>query len=332
MKYPNITILIPIRNVAKYIGECLDALLNQTYPQDKYEIWLLDNNSDDGTLDIVAQYPQNMVKVIQIGVHSPPMKYNKVMPKIKNKIIGFVDGDANVGKRWLEKVIEPLENPKVAGASGVILTANKDKLIPRIIGYELQDRYGRMPREIKRVATMHVVYKKNVLEKLGGFLETSKTGYDSDIGHRINNAGYKIINIPEAIVYHNHRENLWAFFKQQYEYGKFGLVRFFKMPKIAKGDSVTSFWMIVQPFLYLVSLIFALMWIFLKTPIWLIFIPLLIMLIQYFYSAIRLSIKYRDVSAVFSIIIYIIRPWGWGIGALFQIPNLLKSYLKSKST
>jgi len=321
---PRVTILIPIRNVAKYIKECLDALLNQTYPKDRYEIWLLDNNSDDGTLDIVSQYPKDKVKVIQTGVHSPPVKYNRILPEVKSEVIGFVDGDANVSEKWLELVIEPLKNPETAGASGVILTANKNKLVSRLIGYELQDRYERMSHEIKRVATMHVVYKKEILEKIGGFNETSKTGYDSDIGYRINDAGYKIINVPEATVYHNHRETLAAFFKQQYEYGKFGLVMFLKMPKIAKGDEVTSFWMILQPFLYLLSLVIVLGWILFWLPIWSIFFLPLILLIAYIFSAIRLTIKYRDISALLMIVIYIIRPLGWGLGAFVQSLKLIK--------
>lgn len=324
MKYPQVTILIPIRNVAKYINACLDALLNQTYPKDKYQVWLLDNHSDDGTLEIIKKYPQDRVRVLQIGVHSPPIKYNKILPQIKTPLIGFVDSDANVSKDWLRLVVEPLQDPQVAGASGLILTENKDKLIPRIIGYELQDRYEKMPKEITRIATMHVVYKKDVLEEIGGFLETSKTGYDSDIGYRINEAGYKIINVPQATVRHNHRESLWGFFKQQYEYGIYGLIRFLKMPKIAKGDKVTSSWMIIQPFFYLISLIFFLFWLFIKTPFWLAIIPLIILLTEYFYSAIKLSIKHRDASALFLVVIYLIRVWGWALGALVSAINLLK--------
>ncbi len=332
MNYPYVTILIPIRNVAKYIGPCLEALLNQSYPQDKFEIWLLDNNSDDGTLDIVSRYPKDKVKVIQSGVHLPPAKYNKILSEIKSEIVGFVDGDANVHSDWLIKVVEPLADPKVAGASGMILTANKQKIVPRIIGYELQDRYERMPTEIKRVATMHVVYKKNVLQKLGGFNTDLKTGYDCEIGYRINNAGYKIINIPDAKVYHNHRESLWAFFKQQYEYGKFAVFRYLQIPKNLKGDEVTSFWMIFQPIFYLLSFILLLSLLFFEIPWWLVFIPLLILFGEYLFSAARLSIKYRDISALFLIVIYIIRVWGWGLGVLSALPRLIFGLGKHNST
>jgi len=325
MNYPQVTILIPIRNVAKYIGACLDALMSQTYPADKYEVWLLDNHSDDGTLEIAKKYSANRVKVIQIGAHSPPIKYNKVLPQITSEIIGFVDGDANVDRDWLRLVVEALEDPKVAGASGLILTENKGNLMARIIGYELQDRYERMPKEITRVATMHVVYKKAVLEEIGGFNESLKTGYDGEVGYRIKRAGYKIINILEAKVWHNHRATLWGFFKQQYEYGKFAIIRYLKIPKMMKGDEVTSFWMISQPLFYLAALIFLLMHLIFKTSIWLIFAPLIILLASYIYSAVRISLKYRDITAMFLIVIYIIRVWGWSLGATMAIPSLFKS-------
>jgi cellulose synthase/poly-beta-1,6-N-acetylglucosamine synthase-like glycosyltransferase len=323
MNYPHVTIIIPIKNVAKYIKECLDALLNQNYPQDRYEIWLLDNNSDDGTLKIVAEYSKDKVKVIQTGIDSPPVKYNKILPQVKSEIVGLVDGDANVDKEWLTKAIEPLEDPKVAGATGVILTANSDKLIPRIIGYELQNRYEKMPREIKRAATMHIVYRKKVIEDIGGFNEKLKTGYDAEIGHRINNAGYKIIFVPEAKVWHNHRETLWAFFNQQYEYGKFAIIRYFRLPKMLKGDNVASFWMISQPLFYATPLFLFVIWLFYRFPWYLIFAPIILLFISYVFFAFRLSAKYKDASAIFVIIIYILRPIGWSLGAIVTLLQLM---------
>jgi cellulose synthase/poly-beta-1,6-N-acetylglucosamine synthase-like glycosyltransferase len=325
IKYqPRVTILIPIRNVAKYIKECLDALLNQTYPKDKYEIWLLDNNSDDGTLDIVSQYPKDKVRVVQTGVHSPPIKYNRILPEVKSEVIGFVDGDANVDKDWLIKVVEALNDPKAAGATGVILTANKNKLIPRIIGYELQDRYERMPREIKRAATMHIVYKKKILEEVGGFNEKLKTGYDCEIGYKINNLGYKIIFVSDAKVWHNHRENLQAFFKQQYEYGKFAIVRYFKMPKMLKGDEVSSLWMISQPLFCALFLILLVLVLIFRLPFWICLTPLAILVIGFLFSATRIAIKYHAPDALLLIIIFTIRPWGWGLGAFVQILKFAK--------
>jgi len=320
---PDVTILIPVKNVAKYIDECLDALMNQDYPKNRFEVWVLDNNSTDGTQEIINQYPKDRVKIFQVGVDSPPIKYNKILPMVKSDLVGFVDGDANVDKYWLKKVVEALNDPRVAGASGVIFTANTDKLIPRLIGYELQDRYERLPKEIKRVATMHVVYKRKVLEEIGGFSEKLKTGYDCELGYRINDARYKIIFAPDAKVWHNHRENIWAYFKQQYEYGKFALPRYIKVPKNIKGDKVTPFRMISQPLFYLVTILLLTVNIFLRLPPWIPLIPLLILLIGYLFSAVRISIKYKKIEALLLIVIYIIRPIGWSLGAFRQLLSMI---------
>lgn len=322
MEYPKVIILIPIRNVAKYIKECLDHLMAQTYPADKFEVWLLDNHSDDGSLEIIDQYPKDRVKVIQSGVHSPPLKYNKILPEIEAPLIGLVDGDANVDKVWLESTVKAvMSDDKLAGASGPILTANTDKVVARIIGYELQNRYENLPKEITRVATMHVVYRAEVIKKIGAFSEKLKTGYDCEIGHRLRAAGYKIAYVPEAKVWHNHRDKLWGYFKQQYEYGEFAIVRYMQMPKIAKGDEVTSFWMISQPLFYLASLILLIFWFFYHFAWPIILIPLIILLLTYILDSLKLAIKYKDASALIAIVIYILRPIAWGLGAFSTLIN-----------
>ena len=51
---PDITVIIPIYNVGKYISKCLDSVLNQTYKN--FEIWAVDDGSSDNSKDIVKKY------------------------------------------------------------------------------------------------------------------------------------------------------------------------------------------------------------------------------------------------------------------------------------
>ncbi|MBU1164132.1 glycosyltransferase [Patescibacteria group bacterium] len=322
---PFVTILIPVKNVARFIKDVLDALMDQTYPADLFEVLILDNNSDDGTIEIVNNYNNPKVKIIQIGIDSPPIKYNKIIPQVRGEVIGFVDGDAIVDKNWLEKVIKPLSDRKVAGATGVIKTWNTDKLIPRTIGYELQDRYERMPRAIKRAATMHIIYKKSVLLEIGGFKENLKTGYDCEIGHRINDSGHKIILIQDAIVYHHHRENLIKYTKQQFEYGQYGIIRYLEKIKFARGDELAKLRIITQPLYYCVSLLFLLLWLIFGWPWQLIFVPPLMLFLGYLYGSTRLVIKYKDITAYFVIVIFFIRPIAWAFGATIMLLRISKN-------
>ncbi len=51
---PAVSIIIPMYNAEKYIGECLDTILAQTF--DDYEVIIVDDASTDNSRDIVKSY------------------------------------------------------------------------------------------------------------------------------------------------------------------------------------------------------------------------------------------------------------------------------------
>src|SRR5690348_6647646 len=53
---PRVTAVIPCRNEARYIGQCLESLVACDYPKDRLEVLVCDGMSDDGTRDVVAGY------------------------------------------------------------------------------------------------------------------------------------------------------------------------------------------------------------------------------------------------------------------------------------
>lgn len=319
--YPQVTVLIPTKNVCNYIDEVIQSILDLDYPKGNTEIIILDAFSTDGTIEVLSKYP---VKIIQEDCN-PPTAYNHVLDKVKSEIIAFGDGDAIVDKNWLKQLVKHLNNTKVAGAGGLCLTANKDKLVPRIIGYELQNRYERMPNDISRITTMNVIYKKSVLQEVSGFNEELDTGYDAEVGHKMIRLGYKISFDREAIVYHYHRSNLRSFFKQQYTYGLSVAKMYLKNRDIAKGDEVTSLWMNVQPFLYTLLGFLLLISLFSQTFLILATGLIIGLLSIYFIAAIRIAYKYKDISALFLIFLYVTRGIAWTLGGARYMLNLLKN-------
>ena len=63
---PNLSVIIPCYNEEKYIGQCLESLLANSYPQDRLEIWVVDGMSPDNTRAIVGQY-QKKYRFIHIA-------------------------------------------------------------------------------------------------------------------------------------------------------------------------------------------------------------------------------------------------------------------------
>ncbi|GAA4458916.1 hypothetical protein GCM10023189_31900 [Nibrella saemangeumensis] len=56
MNFPNVTVLIVTYNYGQYIGDAIESVCNQTYPQDKVEIVIVDDGSSDNTQALVKKY------------------------------------------------------------------------------------------------------------------------------------------------------------------------------------------------------------------------------------------------------------------------------------
>lgn len=54
-----ISIIIPVYNVEKFIRQCLDSILSQSYKN--YEVILIDDKSKDSSLDIIREYEKNIL-------------------------------------------------------------------------------------------------------------------------------------------------------------------------------------------------------------------------------------------------------------------------------
>ena len=310
---PGVSIIVTTFNSAPTIDECLKAILDLDYPKELLEVIVVDGGSTDDTMERAKEYP---VKLVYTKLN-PAAAYNFVLKDIQNEVIGLIDSDAKVEKSWLKKLVNLLNEPDVAGASGTVETWNSDKLVPRVIGYELNYRYQRLPHTIERVATMNLLLKTDITREIGGFDELLPTQYDSDIGARLAEAGYRIAFDVEAKCYHFHRPTLKAFFKQQYNYGQNTWKLYFKHPKLAKGDKITDGWMNIQPILYGIAAIFLIICVVTGFNIFpsAIFLAIVILtLLQYTFSAVKISYIFHDMAAMYLVVIYFTRALGWTLG------------------
>jgi len=311
--FPSVSIIVATHNSESTVDECLRSILELDYPKELFEVIVIDGGSNDLTVERVKAHP---VKLISHHLNAPE-SYNYVLKSVENEVVGFIDSDAKVESQWLKKLIKHLENPKVAGAGGNIETWNKNKLIPRCVGYELTYRYRRLPREVLKVATMNLIVKKKMIDEVGGFNESLPTQYDTDLGARIVRSGYKLIFDSSVTCYHFHRATLSAFFKQQFKYGQNTWKVYFKYPHLVEGDQITDWWMNIQPVLYIVaaiSLVASLIANF--NQAWLlIFLSLAFLVtLQYTLSAAKISLIFHDLSAMFLIVLYFTRTVAWTLG------------------
>ncbi|WP_257938861.1 glycosyltransferase, family 2 [Campylobacter lari] len=84
MNYPLVSIIIPIYNVVPYLKECLDSVINQSYKH--LDIILVDDGSDDGSLDIALEYLDQDERIFLIS------KENYGQASARNMGLEFIKG------------------------------------------------------------------------------------------------------------------------------------------------------------------------------------------------------------------------------------------------
>jgi cellulose synthase/poly-beta-1,6-N-acetylglucosamine synthase-like glycosyltransferase len=308
-----VSIVVTCRNNEQTIGECLQALISQDYPKDSLEVIVIDACSTDSTVEIAKKYTS---KVFSAPLNAAAA-YNYAMKIVSYTILGFVDADAKVEPDWLKKLLPHLADANVAGVSGSIETWNPENLWARSIGYEIKNRYSRIRNFAGRIATMNLLLKKNVIEEVGGWDEGLPSQYDTDFGYRITSKGYKFAYEPNAKCYHYNRPTLRAYWKQQLQYGKNTLKLYLKHSSLAKGDEITDFGMNIQPPLLLGVVALFLLGIFpYLRLLWLASGVLLAgIFVYYIASAVKISVRFKDGTAMLLVVLFFVRAVAWVCGA-----------------
>ncbi|NIN69139.1 MAG: glycosyltransferase, partial [Anaerolineae bacterium] len=58
----SLSVIVPVRNMARTIRDLMESLMKLDYPSDKLEIIVVDGDSKDGTREIVQEYPVRLIQ------------------------------------------------------------------------------------------------------------------------------------------------------------------------------------------------------------------------------------------------------------------------------
>ena len=104
MNQLKVSICVPVYNMEKYLGKCLDSLVNQTLKD--IEIICVDDESKDGSLEILNEYAKKYpnIKVISQKNTGLGGARNTGLKNATGEYVGFVDADDFVEQNMYEKL------------------------------------------------------------------------------------------------------------------------------------------------------------------------------------------------------------------------------------
>lgn len=118
MKRPLISIIVPIYQIDRYIGICIESLLNQTY--ENLEIILVDDGSPDRCSEICDLYASKdpRIKVIHKKNGGLVSARKEGLLAASGKYVGYVDGDDWVGEGFVESLFTAISTADADIACG----------------------------------------------------------------------------------------------------------------------------------------------------------------------------------------------------------------------
>lgn len=123
---PQISVIVPVYKVEKYIHKCVDSILAQTFTD--FELWLVDDGSPDHCGAICDEYAQidARVKVIHKKNGGLSDARNTALDVMNGKYIFFVDSDDWISEDALEIMYSALERTGAKVATGNIVSVRED--------------------------------------------------------------------------------------------------------------------------------------------------------------------------------------------------------------
>ncbi len=195
-----VSVIVPSRQEVAYIGNCLKALIRQTYGLENLEIIVVDGMSADGTREIIAEYARlhKEIKLFDNKLKTTPIAMNIGIKQAKGTYIARVDAHTKPSDNFIEQCVKVINSTDAEVVGGPIETIGEG-FWGKQIAYVLSSVFGvgqsfrTMDSCSGYVDTLAFgLYKREVLEKAGPHDEKLTRGQDWDINQRIIANGGRI--------------------------------------------------------------------------------------------------------------------------------------------
>jgi glycosyltransferase involved in cell wall biosynthesis len=197
---PLISVILAVYNCDQYIVKTIDSILSQTLKQ--FEFIIINDGSTDNTLNLINQYADKRIIVINNKNNGLPFSLNLGIAQAKSKYIARIDGDDIALPDRLEiqyKFMEQTPNIAVLGTA-VNYIDHQGNYIGRsfpLLKKSLINYYLKSTGSV--ISHPTVIMRSEALKSVGGYCPNLKTAEDYHLWCKFLRKGYEILNLPNAL-------------------------------------------------------------------------------------------------------------------------------------
>tara|TARA_B100002051_G_scaffold276828_1_gene329647 strand:- start:1731 stop:3779 length:2049 start_codon:yes stop_codon:yes gene_type:complete len=232
----DLSIIIVSYNVKDFLTQCIKSIERSNFKDRKYEIIIVDNDSHDGTQDLIKQSFDNIKFIQNTNNLGFSKAVNLGISKSSGKYICLLNPDVIVDNNCFSDLLNKIDEnenigcigPKILNTDGTIQHSCKrsfptplnsffrlfglDKLFPKskfFSSYNLTYLNIDVTHSVESLSGAFMIFRKKIIEEIGLLDENFfMFGEDIDFCHRIKSKGYSIIYYPRVEIIHYKGESV----------------------------------------------------------------------------------------------------------------------------
>jgi cellulose synthase/poly-beta-1,6-N-acetylglucosamine synthase-like glycosyltransferase len=225
--WPSVSVIMPVLNEERHLAAAVRHILAQDYPGE-LEIVIGLGPSRDRTDQIAAELAATdpRVRTVPNPTGRTPSGLNAAIAASRHEIVVRVDGHGLLTPGYIETAVRLLEQTGAQNVGGV-MHAEGETPFERAVAVAMTSKLGvgnakfHTGGEAGPADTVYLgVFRRSVLDKLGGYHEAFIRAQDWELNHRLRQSGGLVYFSPELRVTYRPRPNLKALASQYRQYGR----------------------------------------------------------------------------------------------------------------
>ncbi|MEH7375152.1 glycosyltransferase family 2 protein [Neobacillus drentensis] len=204
-----VSVVTAVYNGEKYLQECIQSILNQTYPE--FEYIIVNDGSTDGTMEILNAVQDTRVRIIHLDQNrGAAFCLNQGINQAEGKWIAIQDADDISAPTRLEEQVNYKSHPQAIGVSSFVKGIEGEESVSKEFLYAHESAFNRVMSEeevyksrflICYVCHGSVMFSKDTFHRVGGYNPFFKIVYDRDLWSRLFEIA-PFEKIPKVLYYY----------------------------------------------------------------------------------------------------------------------------------
>ena len=221
---PVVSVIIPCYNSARTIRRCLRAILDQrtTVP---FDVTVVDSSTDETPQIVAREFPSVRLIHLDARTFAGPAR-NIGVRASEGRFCLMIDSDCVARPDVIECVIAR-HNESAYAAVGGAMANGTPRSASGLVGYliEFKEFMPRTPRRlVTSIPTAIIAYRRDVIERVGGFDDAMEMSEDLMLNWRLHTAGERLLFDPLIEVTHLNRTGWREVLRYQVRLGRWSAV------------------------------------------------------------------------------------------------------------